>query len=44
LGLADVVRLVNPDRIVIGGGFANAGEPLFGYIRETNGTRCEKTF
>jgi hypothetical protein len=24
-------------------GVANAGEPLFGYIRETNRTRCKKT-
>jgi hypothetical protein len=32
------------DRIVIGGGVANAGERLFGYIRQTIRTRCEKTF
>ena len=44
VGLANVIWLVNPDRIVIGGGVANAGERLFGYIRETIWTRCEKTF
>ena len=44
VGLANVIWLVNPDRIVIGGGVANAGERLFGYIRETIRTRCEKTF
>jgi glucokinase len=35
---------VNPDRIVIGGGVANAGERLFRYIRQTIQSRCEKTF
>jgi glucokinase len=44
VGLTNVIWLVNPDRIVIGGGVANAGERLFGYIRETVQTRCEKTF
>jgi glucokinase len=44
VGLTNVIWLVNPDRIVIGGGVAKAGERLFGYIRETIRTRCEKTF
>src|SRR5208283_2612241 len=44
VGLTNVIWLVNPDRIVIGGGVANAGDRLFGYIRETIRTRCEKTF
>ena len=38
-----MIWLVNPDRIVIGGGVANAGERLFGYIRQTIRTHCEKT-
>src|SRR6266403_5528558 len=44
VGLSNVIWLVNPDRIVIGGGVANAGERLFGYIRQTVRTRCEETF
>jgi glucokinase len=44
VGLTNVIWLVNPDRIVIGGGVANAGERLFGYIRQTIKSRCEKTF
>ena len=44
VGLTNVIWLVNPDRIVIGGGVAKAGERLFGYIRQTIRTRCEKTF
>jgi glucokinase len=44
VGLTNVIWLVNPDRIVIGGGVANVGERLFGYIRQTIRTRCEKTF
>jgi glucokinase len=44
VGLTNVIWLVNPDRIVIGGGVANAGERLFGYIRQTIRTRCERTF
>ena len=44
VGRTNVIWLVNPDRIVIGGGVANAGERLFGYIRRTIRTRCEKTF
>lgn len=44
VGLTNVIWLVNPDRIVIGGGVANAGERLFRYIRQTIQSRCEKTF
>jgi len=44
VGLTNVIWLVNPDRIVIGGGVANAGERLFGYIRTTVRSRCEETF
>jgi len=35
LALAGVVNLLNPDRIVIGGGVANAGRVLFAKIEET---------
>jgi glucokinase len=44
VGLTNVIWLINPDRIVIGGGVANAGKRLFNYIRQTIQTRCEKTF
>jgi glucokinase len=44
VGLTNVIWLVNPDRIVIGGGVAQAGERLFGYIRHTIRSRCDKTF
>ena len=44
VGLTNVIWLVNPDRIVLGGGVAQAGEHLFKHIRETVKQRCEKTF
>jgi glucokinase len=44
VGLTNVIWLVNPDRIVLGGGVAQAGERLFKYIRSTIEHRCEKTF
>jgi glucokinase len=44
VGLTNVIWLVNPDRIVLGGGVAQAGERLFKYIRHTIEHRCEKTF
>jgi glucokinase len=44
VGLTNVIWLVNPDRIVIGGGVAQAGDRLFRYIRETIENRCERTF
>ncbi|MBV8816301.1 MAG: ROK family protein [Verrucomicrobia bacterium] len=44
VGLINVIWLVNPHRIVLGGGVSQAGERLFGHIRETIRTRCAKTF
>ncbi len=44
VGLTNVIWLVNPGRIVLGGGVSQAGERLFRYIREAIRTRCEKTF
>jgi glucokinase len=44
VGLTNVIWLVNPGRIVLGGGVSQAGERLFRYIRETIRNRCEKTF
>jgi glucokinase len=44
VGLINVIWLVNPHRIVLGGGVSLAGERLFGYIRETIRTRCARTF
>lgn len=35
IGLSSVVNLLNPEKIVIGGGVADAGEFLFAPIRET---------
>ncbi|HEY2712539.1 MAG TPA: ROK family protein [Chthoniobacterales bacterium] len=42
--LCDVIWLLNPDRIVIGGGVAHAGEYLFGPIREVIEARTMKIF
>jgi len=44
VGLSNVVWLLNPHRIVIGGGVAKAGERLIGKIRSTIRERTEKTF
>ena len=44
VGLTNVIWLVNPGRIVLGGGVSQAGERLFRYIREAIRNRCEKTF
>jgi len=44
VGLTNVIWLVNPGRIVLGGGVSQAGERLIRYIRETIQSRCEKTF
>jgi glucokinase len=44
VGLTNVIWLVNPDRIVIGGGVARAGDLIFEPIRRTIQNRCEKTF
>ena len=35
IGLANVINLLNPELVIIGGGVANAGEYLFAPIRET---------
>lgn len=35
IGLANVINLLNPEIIIIGGGVANAGELILGPIRET---------
>ncbi len=42
--LCDIVWLLNPDRIVIGGGVAKAGEYVFGPIRRTIEERTMKIF
>ena len=42
--LCDIVWLLNPDRIVIGGGVAKAGEYVFGPIREMIEARTMKIF
>ncbi|WP_310833084.1 ROK family protein [Paenibacillus pedocola] len=34
-GLANVINLLNPERIIIGGGMAAAGDRLLGVVRET---------
>ena len=34
IGIANVIVLVNPDRVVIGGGVAAVGEPLLGPVRD----------
>jgi len=44
VGLTNVIWLVNPHRIVIGGGVAKAGNLLFEHVWRTIETRCEKTF
>lgn len=42
--LCDIVWLLNPDRIVIGGGVGNAGEYVFGPIRRVIEQRTMKIF
>lgn len=42
--LCDIVWLLNPDRIVIGGGIAKAGEYVFGPIRQIVRERTMKIF
>lgn len=44
VGLTNVIWLLNPDRIVLGGGVAKAGDLLFAHVVRTIQTRCEKTF
>lgn len=42
--LADIVWLLNPDAIILGGGVANAGELVFKPIRDTINSRTGKVF
>jgi glucokinase len=42
--LSNIVWLLNPDAIVIGGGIANAGEWIFGPVREEIRSRCSPVF
>ncbi len=42
--LADIVWLLNPDAIVLGGGVANAGELLFTPLRRTIHERTDRVF
>jgi glucokinase len=44
VGLINAIWLVNPDRIVLGGGVAKAGDLLFKPIWRTIESRCERTF
>lgn len=41
IALSNAVLLLDPDIIIIGGGIAEAGEPLFGPIRRTLRWRCQ---
>lgn len=43
LGVASVVMLLSPEKIVIGGGVAGAGELLFAPIRRTAWANCSNT-
>ena len=40
LGLTSVINLLNPERVIIGGGVADAGDILFDPIRETVAKRA----
>ena len=42
--LADIVWLLNPDAIVLGGGVANAGELVFAPTRRTIQERTSSVF
>ena len=44
VGLINAIWLLNPDRIVLGGGVAECGELLFQPIWRTIKSRCEQTF
>ena len=44
VGLINAIWLVNPDRIVLGGGVAKCGDLLFQPIWRTIESRCERTF
>ncbi len=41
IALSNAVLLLDPDIIIVGGGIAEAGEPLFGPIRRTLRWRCQ---
>jgi glucokinase len=43
-GLANCIWLLNPDTVVIGGGIANAGSPLFVPLRRKLNARLHKIF
>lgn len=43
IGIANLITILSPDVIVIGGGVAQAGEWFFGPIRETAQNRCHLT-
>jgi glucokinase len=43
IGIANMITVLSPDRVVIGGGVAAAGELLFGPIREELGRRVKTT-
>ena len=40
IGLTSVINLLNPERVIIGGGVADAGDILFNPIRETIAKRA----
>ena len=42
--MVNAIWLINPDRIVIGGGVAKAGLLIFDPVRRTIENRCERTF
>jgi glucokinase len=44
VGLINAIWLLNPDRIVLGGGVAKCGDLLFQPIWRTIESRCERTF
>lgn len=43
-GLANCIWLLNPDTVVIGGGIANAGSPMFVPLRRKLNARLHKIF
>ncbi len=40
VGVANLINMLNPERFVIGGGIAQAGEPLWGPLRRTVAARA----
>jgi glucokinase len=43
IGMANVVSLLDPEKIVIGGGVSKAGPAVFETVREVIDRRCFKT-